>query len=260
MAERSGYEHGVFNWVDLCTGDTDAAKVFYSALFGWSFADDLKDGELVYSVGLKNERPVVGLLPQPAELSEMGVPYFWETYIKVDDVEAALAGVAEAGGTPMGPVVDVDSGAGRFVVVSDPTGGVVMLWEPVNHNGAELVNEHGTVCWNELLTSDVDAAFGFYTRLLGWTPVSMGEGALRGIRQGEEIIGTVSPTPPGVPSHWTVYFAVDDCDATVVQCVRLGGQVIVPAMDQPPGRMAQLADDQGAMFWVIDLSEQFSMS
>ena len=108
------------------------------------------------------------------------------------------------------------------------------------HYGAHLVNEHATMCWNELLTSDVDAALEFFGSLLGWTPVPMGEGALRGIRQGEEIIGTVAPVPEGVPSHWTVYFAVDDCDATVEHCVRLGGQVVVPAMDQAPGRMAQL--------------------
>ena len=130
----------------------------------------------------------------------------------------------------------------------------MILWEPMNHYGAHLVDEHGTMCWNELLTSDVDAALGFFSALLGWTGVSMGGGELKGIRRGEEIIGTVSPAPEGVPSHWAVYFAVDDCDAAVEKCVRLGGQVVVPAMDQAPGRMAQLADDQGAMFWIIDLN------
>lgn len=39
---------------------------------------------------------------------------------------------------------------------------------------------------------------------------------------------------------------------------RLGGQTVVPAMDQPPGRMAMLADDQGAMSWVIAPNPDFS--
>ena len=30
MAERDGYPHGVFNWVDVMTRDTESAKVFMS--------------------------------------------------------------------------------------------------------------------------------------------------------------------------------------------------------------------------------------
>ena len=47
------------------------------------------------------------------------------------------------------------------------------------------------------------------------------------------------------------------CDAAIEHCGRLGGQPVVPAMDQPPGRMAMLADDQGATFWVITLDPDF---
>ena len=259
MAERDGYDHGVFNWTDLCTDATEAAKEFYTALFGLSFLDETDESGNVYTLGLKNDRPVVGLMAKPPEMDEMGVPNCWETYIKVDDADAALARAAAAGGTPMGPVVQA-SDAGKLAVVADPTGGVVVLWEPIDHQGAHLVNEHGTLCWNELVTSDVDAAMAFYSQLLGWTAVDLGMGGSVGIRQGEDMIGTVSPLPAeGVPTHWAVYFAVDDCDATVEQCQNLGGSVTVPPMDMPPGRMAQLADGQGAMFWVITLNPDFSM-
>ena len=78
MAERDGYVHGVFNWVDLCTGDTDQAKAFYGPLFGVAFTEPTDDNP--YIVALKGERLVWGLMPQPEHLA--GMPYFWETYIK----------------------------------------------------------------------------------------------------------------------------------------------------------------------------------
>jgi len=250
MAEREGYEHGVFNWVDLSTGDVDVAKEFYASLFGWSFSDDSKDGEVVYSSALKNERPVVGLMRQPQDLSEMGVPYMWQTYIKVDDVAAALNRVSEAGGTAMWPIMDVES-AGRMAVVADPTVAVVQLWEPMDHFGAHFVNEHATFCWNELLTNDVDTAFTFFSSLFGWERADLREADLTGIRQGDHIVGSIAPTPDGTPSHWAVYFLVDDCETIVNECVGLGGKVVVPAMDRAPGRFAQLADNQDATFWVV---------
>ena len=50
------------------------------------------------------------------------------------------------------------------------------------------------------------------------------------------------------------------CDAAIEHCGRLGGQTVVPAMDQAPGRMVVLADDQDAHFWVIALNPDFSMA
>ncbi len=258
MAERDGYPHGIFNWVDVCTPDTGAARDFYSELFGLSFVDDVRDDGSVYTLGLKGARPVLGVFDQPQDLVEMGMPPAWETYISVDDVEAVASRVAQAGGTPLGPVMDA-ADAGRLAVVQDPTGAVMILWQPIEHFGAHLVNEHGTMCWHELVTGDVDAALAFYSELLGWTSVPMGTGGLVGIRQGDDFIASASPAPSGVPAHWAVYFAVDDCDAVVEHCGRLGGRTVVPPSDQAPGRMAMLADNRGAMFWVITLNEQFSM-
>ena len=114
MAERSSFGHGEFNWVDVMTRDTDSAKVFYSELFGLSYVDERHDDGSVYTLGVKGTRPVAGLMRQPDELCEMGMPPFWETYVNVDDVEAAAAGVAGCGGTLLGPVVDVPGGAGRM--------------------------------------------------------------------------------------------------------------------------------------------------
>lgn len=125
MPEVDGYVHGDFSWVDLCTEEPDKAKAFYSSLFGLTFRDEHDGSQVVYTLGLKDERPVLGLLEKPQEMCEMGIPNVWETYISVDNADEALAKVAPAGGTPMGPVME-PAGAGRMVVVADPTG--AMFW------------------------------------------------------------------------------------------------------------------------------------
>jgi len=258
MPEIEGYAHGDFSWVDLCTEEPDKAREFYSALFGLSFHDEFEGDQVVYTLGLKGDKPVLGLMEKPQQMCEMGIPNVWETYITVDNADEAMAKVGPAGGTPMGPVME-PSGAGRMLVVADPSGAVVVLWEAVGQDGAALKSEHGTLCWNQLLSSDVDKALGFYTEVLGWTPVSLDMEDSTGIMLNGEMIASAGPLPaPAIPSHWAVYFAVDDCDATAAQCLELGGHVVVPPMDTPPGRMAQLVDNAGAMFWVITLNPTFS--
>ena len=258
MPEIEGYAHGEFSWVDLCTEETDKAREFYSALFGLTFHDELEGDQVVYTLGLKGDKPVLGLMEKPQQMCEMGIPNVWETYITVDSADEAMAKVGPAGGTPMGPVME-PSGAGRMLVVADPSGAVVVLWEALGQDGAALKSEHGTLCWNQLLSSDVDKALDFYSEVLGWTPVSLDMEDSTGIMLNGEMIASAGPLPaPAIPSHWAVYFAVDDCDATAAQCLELGGHVVVPPMDTPPGRMAQLVDNAGAMFWVITLDPTFS--
>ena len=67
--------------------------------------------------------------------------------------------------------------------------------------------------------------------------------------------------PPGVeaPSHWAVFYAVDDVDAIVGQGKTNGAQVLMPGADIPSvGRIAMLADPQGAAFGLVtpDLSHR----
>jgi len=54
--------------------------------------------------------------------------------------------------------------------------------------------------------------------------------------------------PAGVDSHWSVYWHVDDADATVRQTTALGGAIVQQATDTPYGRLATLTDPAGAEF------------
>jgi hypothetical protein len=62
--------------------------------------------------------------------------------------------------------------------------------------------------------------------------------------------------PPEVPPHWLVYFAVQDCDATLASARDLGATVLAPPRDIPVGRFAVMADPQRAAFAFIALAPQ----
>jgi predicted enzyme related to lactoylglutathione lyase len=57
-----------------------------------------------------------------------------------------------------------------------------------------------------------------------------------------------------VPPHWAIYFAVEDCDATIEKAQSLGGKVEVQPMEvKNVGRFAILLDPQGGHFAVIQM-------
>ena len=120
---------------------------------------------------------------------------------------------------------------------------------------------HGTFCWNELSTNDLEAAKKFYTELLGWslqTSDAAGMAYTEIEAGGRRIGGMYQQTPecgPAMPPHWMAYVAVDDVDALAARVESLGGQVRVPPMDIPNvGRFAVIADPAGAAFSIIKLS------
>jgi predicted enzyme related to lactoylglutathione lyase len=148
-----------------------------------------------------------------------------------------------------------------MAVIQDPQGAVFSLWQPVKHIGAELVNVPGAFCWNELYTHDIDASGAFYTKLFGWSAktAEMGNGmSYTSFMNGDWPAGGMMEIQKEwgeVPPNWSIYFAVDDCDATCEKIKKLGGKVDNPPMDIPEvGRFAVCADPQGAYFAVIKMT------
>src|SRR6516225_3645687 len=134
--------------------------------------------------------------------------------------------------------------------IGDGSVAAVALWQAGQHIGATLVNEPGTVTWNELIT-DNPAAVSFYEQVLGvtTTTMEMGEGKYTMFQVGgTEVGGTLPPQMAGVPNHWQVYFAVADADAAAAKIKQLGGSIVVEPFDTPIGKMAVAADPQGAVF------------
>lgn len=265
MPERTGYAHGVPSWVDLGTTDVEAAKRFYGTLFGWEAEDRPTDQGMPYTMFTKNGKTVAGMGAISAEQAAAGMTPVWGTYLNVDNVDDTIAKVTEAGGTVVMPAMDVMD-AGRMAFVADTTGAAFGLWQAGNHYGSQLVNEHGTLSWNELLTDDTEKAGKFYTEVFGyrtevaetpngpytafWVEGNVEGNAAAGMMPKNEGMGTF-------PNYWGVYFAVDDVDHSVEVIRANGGNVLMPGMDIPSvGRMAVVQDPQGAVMTVITMANE----
>lgn len=249
MPERTSHAPGTPCWIDIGT-DVEGATAFYTSLFGWTLVSAGPDaggyGLFTNAAG----KAVAGTGPQ-----QNPGPPFWSSYVSVADVDETAAKVAEAGGTVVVAPMDVME-AGRMAVFQDPEGAFFSAWQPGQMIGCEVVNEPGAFCWSELATRDAEAATGFYTQVFDWGvhasagPMDYTEWQL----DGESIAGMMpvpDEVPAEVPPYWLVYFAVADTDATVAEAKKLGASAMVEGMDTPAGRLAVLADPQGATFAVI---------
>jgi predicted enzyme related to lactoylglutathione lyase len=254
--EMTTYAHGVPSWADLGTTDQPKTAAFYEGLFGWKVLD-APEGSGGYQMATLKDKMVAGLGPS------QGGPMYWTTYINVDSADDIAARVAKAGGKAIVEPFDVMT-AGRMGLFVDPPGAAFGVWQAGDHKGAGLVNEAGTMAWNELSTRDTKAAKDFYTDVFGWGATVDDEGDFAGYTQwqvdGRTVGGmmqTPDMVPPEVPAHWLVYFTVDDTDATAAKAKELGAQVVVPPMDIPSlGRFATLLGPHGEMFAVITFVEQ----
>ena len=122
-----------------------------------------------------------------------------------------------------------------------------------------MPNRHGDFIWYELMTSDVDAALGFYGAVIGWRSRSFDgtPGGYRVFSAGQADVAGAMAIPAegagsGGRSGWLGHVGVDDVDAAAADAVADGGTQHVPPTDIPGvGRFALLADPQGAMFYVM---------
>lgn len=251
MPKREHYNAGVPSWVDLGTTDVDAAKRFYSSLFGWEWTGNemLESGGTYWMASLQDE-PVAGVVGFPPDVPMGSV---WNTYVNVDSVDETLGKASPAGGEIAMPASDAGE-AGRFAFFKDPAGAVLGLWQSGRHRGAGLVNEPGTFIWCEVYADDAGTIAEFYARVFGWTSKTdtMPEGLeYTMFKLGEDPVAGTAPQPPGVPPHWHVWFGADNVEAIVAKTEELGGTVDLGATQGSFGNFAFLRDPAGAAFSVI---------
>ena len=247
------YPDGVFSWIDLMSTDVAGAKAFYSGLFGWAFDDRPIDGGGVYTMAQIEGKSVAGMGEMDPGMKEQGMPSMWTSYINHSDIDAVAAKVTEAGGTLMMPPMDVME-EGRMMMLVDPAGAVVGVWQPKNHIGAELVNIPNTLVWNELQTRDIEGTKAFFGTVLGWTYDSDPNGYVMckvdgrvqaGMMQMDENWGEV-------PNNWSVYFMVADLAASVAKVQELGGNILVPPTAAGElGKFTVAQDPQGGAFTIM---------
>ena len=251
--EVTSYKPGTPSWVDASSTNLPATVEFLTGLFGWN-ATDMGDDAGHYTLLHQDGKRVAAAGPQmPGDPS----PATWTTYISVADADETVAKAKAAGGSVIVEPMDVFT-AGRMAILADPSGGVFAIWQAGDTIGAELVNEPNSLCWNELTVKEPDAVLPFYSDVFGWTVVKHEDPfPYRELQlDGKSIGGCMQMDenfPPGLPTHWMVYFSVADTDAIVDRARSLGGSIHVESMDTPVGRMAVIGDPGGAVCAVIKL-------
>jgi uncharacterized protein len=244
-------------WVDLSSSDPAGAREFYSKLFGWEIevnADPQYGGYALASVG---GQQVAGIGPKQSEQA----PTAWMLYIGSTDAEETGRKVQSAGGTVVAPAFDVGD-QGRMGVFQDPTGAFISTWETRQMPGFQSGGRH-TYGWAELNARGFDKAPSFYSAVFGWTAKKseMGEGAPPYTEfqvDGQSIAGGMEmpeQVPADVPSHWMIYFNVDDVDVSFKQVTELGGHEMMAPMDFPGGRFAIVSDPQGGVFGLLKMRQ-----
>ena len=258
MQETPEYKPGTFCWVELATSDSDAAKTFYTQLFGWTYEDHPMGPDMVYTMLKLDGKDVGALYKLMAEQAAHGVPPHWLSYVSVTSADESTEKAKAAGATILKEPCDVMT-VGRMSVVQDPTGAVFALWQAGEHCGARIYNVPNSFCWNELMTTDTVKDKEFYTSVFGWGADTQNFGPMEytmftnGDRPAGGMLG-ITPEMGPIPPNWLVYFAVDDCDAKAQKAAELGGTIMKPADDIPGiGRFAILTDPQGSAFAIIKL-------
>jgi predicted enzyme related to lactoylglutathione lyase len=262
MSNQDRYIPGVPCWVDTTQPDPEAAVAFYGALFGWQFEDVMPpESPARYFVARLGGGDVAAVTTQPE-----GGQTAWNTYIWVADADETAAKVREAGGRVLSEPMDVGE-AGRMAVCADPAGAAFSIWQPNRHRGATVVNEPGSVNFNDLHTNDAEGARAFYGAVFGWELLNGGMWALPaygdfleernpgtrervaqfgGPSRFEEVVATLLRIDG--PARWGVTFAVEDADATAARAAELGGTVLIAPVDAPWVRTTVIADPAGAVF------------
>jgi uncharacterized protein len=127
-----------------------------------------------------------------------------------------------------------------------------------NHAEASTMGSHGSFCWNELMTHDVERAKKFYADTIGWTydamPMEWGTYwiAKAGDKMAGGIVDMKSLDCADAPENWMPYLAVDDVDTRVKKAVAAGATIMRPPFDIPSvGRIAILRQPGGgAVGWM----------
>ncbi len=263
MFKVTKYPHGTFSWAELVSREGENSKQFLTGLFGWSFVDVPMGESMVYTMYAQDGANVAASFQMDEERFPPQVPSHWNNYITVDDVDALAPRVTELGGQVLSGPFDVFE-SGRMLVLTDPTGANVSLWQPRSHIGAGLVNCPGAMSWNELATPDSALSRAFYAALLGWEFAAEGPPGYMLIRnRGRNNGGILQMTdewklPDGnfMPAHWSVYFSVASIDAAVAKVGELGGEALYDTMDAPDvGRFRIIREPAGAVFTIIQLNQ-----
>lgn len=251
---------GRFCWYELMTTDVDAAVDYYGKVVGWTTVDGptatSAPGEMPYRLLQAGQTGTGGIMALRPEAIAAGARPAWLGYVAVDDVDAYSDRVTEAGGAVHMSPTDIP-GVGRFSVIADPHGAMLVLFRPGMEGQPLPANptQSGLFSWRELSGGDLDRDFAFYSSLFGWKrgdTVPMGDAGIYQLFTeadgGPAIGGMMTRLPTAPVPMWSYYVLVDSASAAADRVRAHGGTVLSGPHPVPGGLwVLQTLDPQGAM-------------
>ncbi|MDD3620729.1 MAG: VOC family protein [Desulfobulbaceae bacterium] len=248
--EPSGHRQpGQVIWHDLVTDDVESAKRFYGQLFGWTFEEHGR-----YTLILNDGSPIAGIVPDKkgAAGPERSC---WVMCLSEDNVDGVARLVERIGGQVVKGPGEI-ARRGRYLVVRDPLGAPLVLMHSASGDPEPAVPPIGGWLWDELWTSDIEAAVIFYQ--------SLGNYAAQQVNPDEDEIGYwvlmtddrwqagITAVPfEDMPPQWVPVIRVADPAAVTATAAELGGRVVITP-DHPlgGGRVSLIEDPLGGLVMV----------
>jgi len=258
-----GNRQGEYIWYELMTPDIEGAKAFYQSVIGWTIGDKSDMPGMDYRMLQAPDGPdapdryVGGVLALSEDMIAGGAFPLWIGYIGVDNVDASVQAIRDAGGTISMEPRDVP-GAGRMAMASDPQGAPFYVMRGSVEDGTSTVfgEKLGHCAWNELSTKNQQGAHDFYERVIGWTnPENMPMGPMgdyRFLYVGDDLRIGATMEQKDQPTRWRHYFVVASINAAI-DAVKAGGGTVTHGPHPVPGggNIIMGIDPQGAQFALV---------
>ncbi len=112
----------------------------------------------------------------------------------------------------------------------------------------------GSIAWIDLTIPDAPALCAFYKHVVGWEPSNVPMGEYQDYAM--NLPGTQTPAAgicharglnKAIPPQWLIYITVADLDASIAECKKRGGSVIVDPRGSGKGRFCVIKDPAGAV-------------
>ena len=253
---------GDFIWYEVMTPDPEGSKAFYDAVVGWDISPE---GPPEYNgyrmINRSDGKFAGGVLPLTPEMQQHGARPTWLGYLHVNDVDKAVNAIEAASGKSL-MTSDIPN-VGRIAMVTDPQGAPFYVMKPIPPEGDPNAKSdvfspdaEQRVGWNELQTSDVEAARRFYGDQFGWGSsefMDMGpNGEYRFFDHHGVMFGALFDAKNGLPPHWRFYFRVPSIKAAKETAEQKGGTIHMGPHQIPTGEWILIGSDpQGAEFALV---------
>ena len=261
LVDPPSAEHhvGKFIFAELVTPDLASSKRFYGGLFGWTFRDLEIDGSPHAEASLDG-RPVAGFAQREIRAGVKRQPA-WLSFIAVGDVETTRKTALLNGAKLLSPPHGWPD-RGQVAVFADPQGAVFGVLASTAGDPPDLLAAPGEWIWRSLLTADPDTDAAFYQKVFDYEVFELPTERNRQhlIMATDDYARASANTAPqlGAASHphWLNYVRVDDAASSAARALALGGKILVqPVMDRQGGKVAVVADPQGAPIGLLEWPE-----